>query len=55
MPGEDLDAVGELEKPAQRVEEALGALGRADREIGSRRVAYEERVAGQDEPRLIGP
>ena len=54
VPGEDLDAVGELEKPAQRVEEALGALGRADREIGSRRVAHEERVAGQDEPRLVG-
>ena len=55
MAGEDLDAVGELEQPPQRVEEAFGALGRADREIGPRGVADEQRVAGQDEPRLVRP
>ena len=43
--GEDLDAVGKLEQPPERVEEALGALGRPDSEIGPRGVADEERVA----------
>ena len=52
--GEDLDAVGKLEEPPEGVEEALGALGRPDSEIRPRGVADEERVAGQDEPRLVG-
>ena len=55
VPGEDLDAVRQLEQPPQRVEEVLGALLRADREIGPGRIADEERVAGQHEPRLVGP
>ena len=55
MAGKDLDAVRQLEQPPQRVEELLGALLRADREIGPGRVADEERVAGQDEPRLVRP
>ena len=53
MPGEHLDAVRELEEPPQRVEEALGALHRAHCEIGPRRVADEQRVAGEHEPRLV--
>ena len=52
--GVDLDPVGELEQPPQRVEEALGALLRADGEVGSGGVADEERVAGEDEPGLVG-
>ena len=48
----DLDAVSELDEPAQRVEEALRALARLDREVGPRGVADEERVAGEDDPRL---
>ena len=55
MAGEDLDAVAELEQQPQRVEETLGSLLRADRQIGTRRVADEERVAREDEPRLVGP
>ena len=55
MAGKDLDAVGELEEPAQRMEEALGALRRADCEVRASRVADEERVARQDEPRLVRP
>ena len=54
MAGVDLDAVAELDEPAQRVEETLGALARLDREVGPRGVADEERVAGEDDPR-IGP
>src|SRR5581483_6771884 len=50
--GEDLDAVAQLEEPAQAVEEALGAFLRPDREVGPSRVPDEERVAGEDEPRL---
>jgi hypothetical protein len=53
VPGEHLDAVRQLEQAPQRVEEALGALLRADGEVGPRRVADEERVARQDEPRLV--
>ena len=48
----DLDAVAELDEPAQRVEEALGALAGLDREVRSRGVADEERVAGEDDPRI---
>src|SRR5256885_11735197 len=51
--GEDLDAVAELDEPAQAVEHALGALLRFDREIRTSRIADEERVAGQDEPRVV--
>ena len=54
MPRVDLDTVGELEQPSERMEQALGALLSADREIGSRGVADEERVAGEHEPRLVG-
>ena len=53
MTGKHLDAVGELEQAAQRVEEPLRALLRTDREVGPRRVADEERVAGEHEPRLV--
>ena len=55
MPGEHLDPVRQLEEPPQRVEEALRALGRADREVGAGRVSDEERVAGEHEPRLVRP
>ena len=51
--GEHLDAVGELEQPAERVEEPLGALVPPDREIGPGGVADEQRVAGEHEPRLV--
>ena len=51
--GVDLDAVGQLREPAQRVEEPLRALARLDREVGARGVADEERVAGEHEPRLV--
>ena len=47
-----LDAVAELDEPAERVEEALGALARLDREVGSSGVSDEERVARQDDPGL---
>ena len=53
MAGEHLDAVGELEQPAQRVEEPFGALQGPDREIGPGGVADEERVAGEHEPGLV--
>ena len=42
MTGEDLDAVRQLQQAAERVEEAVGALPRADGEIGPSRVADEE-------------
>ena len=51
--GKHLDAVGELDQPPERVEEPLGALGGADSEVGPGGVADEERVAGEDEPRLV--
>jgi hypothetical protein len=53
MPGEDLDAVSELDEPPQAVEEALGSLPCLDREIRPADIADEERVAGEDEPRLV--
>ena len=52
---EDLDAVPELGEAAQAVEEALGALPGLDREIRPAGIADEERVAGEDEPRLVAP
>ena len=54
MTGEDLDAVRQLEQAAERVEEAVGALPRADGEIGPSRVADEEGVPREDEPGLVG-
>src|SRR4029077_4181953 len=51
--GEDLDAVPELGEPPQAVEEALGSLLCLDGEIRPSRIADEERVAGEDEPRLL--
>src|SRR3954449_7634392 len=53
--GEDLDAVAELDEPAQAVEQALGSFPRLDREVGTPRVADEERVTGEDEPRFVAP
>ncbi len=53
MAGEHLDAVGQLHQPPQRVKEPFRALGRADREVGARGVADEERVAGEHEPGLV--
>ena len=50
----DLDSVAELDQPAERVEEPLGALASVDGEIGPGRVPDEQGVARQDEPRL-GP
>ena len=50
---EHLDAVGELHQPPQRAEQPLGALPRPDGEVRPRRVADEERVAGEHEPRLV--
>ncbi len=52
MAGKHLDAVAEIDEPAQAVEQPLGAGHRLDREVGPRRVADEERVAGEHEPRL---
>ena len=48
----DLDAVAELHQPSERVEEALRSLARVDRQIRTRRIADEQRVSRQDEPRL---
>ena len=47
-----LDPVPELDEPAERVEQALGALARLDREVGPRGVSDEQRVAGEHDPRL---
>ncbi len=52
MTGVHLDAVPELDEPTQRVEEALGSLPPVDCEVGPRSVADEERVAGEDDPRV---
>ncbi len=54
MTGEDLDAVGQLEQPLQGVKEAFRAFPGANGKVRSRRVADEERVAREDEPRLVG-
>ena len=54
MPGEHLDAVVELEKAVERVEQALGAFLGPDREVRTGRVSDEERVAREDEPGLSG-
>ena len=55
VPGVDLDTVPELDEAPQRVEETLRSLARVDREIGSRGVSHEQRVAGEHEPGLRGP
>src|SRR5205823_9439369 len=52
--GPQLDAVAELEQPSQRAEEVAGPFLGLDGEIRACDVADEERVAGQDEPRLVG-
>ncbi len=49
--GIHLYVVAECGEPLERMEEILCALARGDREIGSRGVADEERVAGQHELR----
>ena len=54
VPGVYLHAVSELDEPSQRVEQPLGALTGVDGEIRPSGVADEERVAGEDDPR-IGP
>ncbi len=46
--GIHLDAVTELDDPVQRFEHRLRAAARLDGEIRSRRIADEERVAGQN-------
>ena len=51
----DLDAVAELDEPSQRVEEALRPLARLDREVWPSGVAHEERVAREDDPRIVAP
>ena len=54
-PGIDLDAVGQLEQALQRVEDGLGSLSRLDGEIRASGVADEEGIAGEHQPRLVGP
>ncbi len=54
VPGVDLDAVRELQQAMQAVEQTLGALVGLDRQVGPRSVADEQRVPGQQEPRLLG-
>ena len=54
MPGVDLDAVRELQQAMQAVEQTLGALVGLDRQVGPRSVPDEQRVPGQQEPRLLG-
>ncbi|MDX6507943.1 MAG: hypothetical protein QOG06_2587 [Gaiellaceae bacterium] len=56
----DLGLLGETRQPLERVEEILGALARLDREVGSRRVADQQRVAGEqvtldEEAAVLGP
>ena len=47
--GIHLDVVAERREPLERAEEILRAFARRDREVGSSRVADEERVARQHE------
>ena len=52
--GQTSHVVGQLEQPlVQRAEDAAGALGLLDREVGPRDVADEQRVAGEHRPRLV--
>jgi hypothetical protein len=61
VPGIDLDRIGQLSQPLQRVEEPFGALACLDGEVGPGRVADEQRVARQhdllvhDEGAVLGP
>ncbi len=48
-----LDAVAELDEAPERVKEALGALACLDGEVGPGGVSDEQRVPGEDEPRLV--
>ena len=52
MPGEDLDAVAELDEPAEAVEQVFRPCPRLDGEVRPARVADEQAVARQDEPWL---
>ena len=49
MAGVDLVRVGELRQPLQGVKEAFGAFPRLDGQVRPRRIADEERVAGEYE------
>src|SRR3989442_13912903 len=51
--GIELDAVRQLEQPLQASVQAVRALDGLGGEIGTRRLADEERVAGDHEPRLV--
>ena len=53
VPRVDLHAVSQLDDPPQGVEQALGALAGVYGEIGAGRVADEQRVAGEHDPRLV--
>ncbi len=54
MAGPDLAAVGQREQLLrQRAEDAARALGLLHRQVRSRDVADEQRVAGQHRPRLV--
>ena len=50
MPGIHDDRLGQVREAANRAVKVGSALAGVDRQIGPRRVAHEERVAGQDEP-----
>jgi hypothetical protein len=54
VPGPGLREVVELEQPPDGAEELARALLLLDGQVGPRDVADEERVAGEDEPRLAG-
>ena len=45
--GVDLDAVAECRQPLERFEQVAGAFARGHREVGARRIADEQRVAGE--------
>ena len=53
MPGVELDAVGELEQLLEAAVEAGRAFDRLAGQIGPRRVADQQRVASDHEPRLV--
>jgi hypothetical protein len=54
VPGPDLDVAAQRQQLlTQRPEDAACALGLLDREVGPRDIADEQRVAGQDRPRLL--
>ena len=55
MAGEDLDAIRQLEQAPEAGVEVVRAVDGLDRQIRSRCVADEERIAGQHEPGLLGP